>query len=68
MRRLRGELGLTQEDIAARTSISQARVSQIERGEGDEPTDAEVTGLMRAFIVRAAGRGFEQLVSMASRR
>lgn len=66
MRRLRERLGLTQQDIAS-AAITQGRVSQLERGDGDPPTDAEIGELLRPFIARAAGRGFELLILKASK-
>jgi len=67
MRALRDELGLTQKDVArvGGHGLNPLRVSILERGV-EPPTDEERKVLLRAFIVRSAGRAMEQLIIAAT--
>jgi transcriptional regulator with XRE-family HTH domain len=58
---LRTELRLDQTDIATASGISQIRISELERGVGDEPTPEERDSIVKALVKYAIGRGMEML-------
>lgn len=58
---LRSELGLTQEDVAKSSGLTQIRISQLERGT-DEPTTKEREQIVQALVKCAAVRGLEILI------
>jgi len=61
LKELRGELRLTQEDVAKASGLAQIRISQLERGT-DEPTRKERDDIVQALVRRAAVRGLEILI------
>lgn len=59
LRELRTELRIRQEDVGNDSGLSQLRISQLERGEGDEPTAEERRKIVQSLVKRAAVRGLE---------
>lgn len=64
LRAIRGELGITQEQLARAAKVSQVRISHLETGK-ELPTAAEVRAIVRCISARAAGRAFEEVILSA---
>lgn len=59
---LRKELRLKQEEVGGDSGLSQIRISELERGVGDEPSSEERRKIVQALVKRAAVRGLEILI------
>jgi predicted transcriptional regulator len=62
LRDLREELRLRQEDVGNDSGRTQIRISELERGIGDCPTQEERKKIVKALVRRAAVRGLEILI------
>jgi len=62
LRELREELRLRQADVGNDSGQSQLRISELERGVGDDPSPEEREKIVKALVKRAAVRGLEILI------